>query len=617
VSTSTTENVERSTSDAESNVQPSSAGRRYRLIVGLRHPASIIGVLLLAIFAYLIVAPVISLLLSGVQVAYGDEAKTGGSTGAFTWYYLERLFTSAVAPLMFYIPLANTVSVSLAAIILALAIGLPVAWLLARTDLPARSWFATALIVPYMLPAWTFALAWTTVFKNRATGGQLGWLEAAGLTPPDWIAHGPVPIVIIFALHFTPFVILLVTNAMKNLPDELDEAARMLGARSSERWRRISLPLLRPAVLSAATLVFAKAIGEFGVAYVLGLPAGFSVLSTTLHQSITTQQSGVAGVIALVMVLLGGVSLWIDLRFLREARRFATVSGRSGSSRLSPLRALRTPALVAVSALFFISVVMPLGTLLLSTVMRIPGRFELSNLTLDYWIGSNLPTVGFSQGVLVSPVTWQAMGNTIFMVGTAAIITGVLGLLVGYVVVRSPIPRIGSALRTITFMPYLVPGLAFAVAYLSLFAVPRGPVPALYGTATILILIMIADEMPFASRAGVSAMMQLGSATEEAAQTLGARWWRRMRTIIVPIQRSALASATLLPFISGVQGLSLVIILATPGTQLLTTLSMTLVDNGYTHAANAIVVIICAVALLGAWSAQRLFRTSLSAGLGS
>jgi iron(III) transport system permease protein len=322
-------------------------------------------------------------------------------------------------------------------------------------------------------------------------------------------------------------------------------------------------------------------------------------------------------VVAVVMVVLGGVSLWIDLTFLREARRFATVSGRSGSTRLSPLRALRAPAFLAVSALFLVSVVAPLGTLVLSTVMRVPGRFEWSNLTLDYWIGTNLPTVGFSEGVLISPDTWLAMGNSVWMVGTAAVITGVLGLLVGYVVVRSPIPRLGAVLRTVTFMPYLVPGIAFAVAYLSLFAVQRGPVPALYGTATILILIMIADEMPFASRAGVSAMMQLGSATEESAQTLGARWGRRMRTIVVPIQRSALASATLLPFISGVQGLSLVIILATPGTQLLPTLSMTLVDNGYTHAANAVVVIICAVALLGAWSAQRLFRTSLSAGLGS
>src|SRR5699024_9793443 len=138
------------------------------------------------------------------------------------------------------------------------------------------------------------------------------------------------------------------------------------------------------------------------------------------------------------------------------------------------------------------------------------------------------------------------------------------------------------------FTPYLVPGIAFAVAYLSLFAVQRGPIPALYGTAVLLGLVLIADELPFASCAGISAMVQLGRGPEESAQILGAGWWTRMRRIVFPIHRSALASAILLPFISGVQSLSLVIVLATPGTNLLTTLSMNLVDSGYTHAANAI-----------------------------
>lgn len=604
-----------STTEAAPNRRP--PGLLYRTKVVLKHPATLIGLALLAVFGYLIVAPTISLLLSGIQVGFGDEAKTGQASGEFTAYYLGRVFASSVSSLIFYTPLLNTITVAAASISLALVVGVPVAWLLARTDIPGKHWFATALIVPYMLPAWTFALAWMSIFKNRAVAGQLGWLESMGWAPPNWLAYGRFPIVVILAINLTPFVILLVTNAMKNLPGELDEAARMLGAGSFSRWRRITLPLMRPAIIAAATLMFAKALGEFGVTYVLGLPAGFQVLSTTLYQSISTQQPGVAGVIGAVMVLLGAMSLWIDFRFLREARRFTTMSGRSGATRSTPLRRWRMPLFAALVALFGVSVVLPLGTLVLSTIMRVPGVFTRANFTLDYWIGQNLPTVGFPSGVLVSSQTWHAAWNTVWMVGTAAVVTGALGLLVGYVVVRSPLRWLGSALRAITFMPYLVPGIAFAAAYLSLFAVARGPVPALYGTATILILIMVADEMPFASRAGVSAMMQLGNESEEAAQTLGAGWFRRMRKVVVPIQRRALASATVLPFISGVQGLSLVIILATPGTQLLTTLSMTLIDFGYTHAANAVVVVICFVALAGTWLTQRLFRANLSDGLGA
>ncbi len=118
---------------------------------------------------------------------------------------------------------------------------------------------------------------------------------------------------------------------------------------------------------------------------------------------------------------------------------------------------------------------------------------------------------------------------------------------VGYVVVRSPNRLLATTLRQLTFLPYLVPGIAFAVAYLSLFAVPRGPVPALYGTVFILMLALIAEQMPYASRAGISAMMQLGKDPEEAAQVAGAGWFRRLITIVLPIQKGSLATGILLP----------------------------------------------------------------------
>jgi ABC-type multidrug transport system fused ATPase/permease subunit len=123
---------------------------------------------------------------------------------------------------------------------------------------------------------------------------------------------------------------------------------------------------------------------------------------------------------------------------------------------------------------------------------------------------------------------------------------------------------LSTFLRQVTFLPYLVPGIAFAAAYLSLFAVQRGPIPALYGTTLILMLALVADQMPYASRAGISAMMQLGKDPEEAAQVAGAGWLRRMRLIVVPIQKGSLVTGILLPFISGIKGLSLFVMLAVP-----------------------------------------------------
>ena len=182
---------------------------------------------------------------------------------------------------------------------------------------------------------------------------------------------------------------------------------------------------------------------------------------------------------------------------------------------------------------------------------------------------------------------------------------------------RTPVRPLGTFLRQVTFLPYLVPGIAFATAYLSLFAVPRGPIPALYGTSLILMLALIADQMPYASRAGIAAMMQLGKDPEEAAQVAGAGWFRRMVAIVIPIQKGALATGVLLPFISGIKGLSLFVVLAVPSTDVLTTFSLRLVDYHYTQAANAVVLIIAAHRLSsGRCSDQKLTRSNLAQGLG-
>lgn len=590
---------------------------RYRLKVALREPTTLIGVLTALLFTYLIVVPIISIVLDAVRVQFGHERRLSKDVGDLTLYYLDRALFSPVSADLFWRPLFNTLSVAVGAISLSLLVGTVLAWLISRTDMFGRRWFATALIVPYMLPAWTFALAWTTLFKNRTVGGQPGWLEATGLTPPDWLAYGQFPITIILALHYTPFVILLFGSALRRFDSQLEDSARILGAKRHQVALQIILPLMRPALLSSMVLIFAKCLGEFGVPYVLGLPVKFEVLSTSLFRSIASRQTGVAGVIAGSIMLIGIITLWIDARLVREARRFVTIGSKGSMNRQSRLGRMRLPAAGFAATVFLLSVGLPLLTLLLSTVMKMPARFTLDNFTLDYWIGRDLDTIALKTGILLSPDLWAAARNTLTIVGIASVTSGILGLLVGYVVIRTPVRLLSVYLRQVTFLPYLVPGIAFAAAYLSLFAVPRGPLPALYGTVVILVLALIADQMPYASRAGISAMTQLGKDPEEAAQVAGAGWLRRMISIVIPIQKGSLVTGVLLPFISGIKGLSLFVILAVPSTDVLTTYSLRLVDYHYTQAANAVVLIIAAIAYCGTLIAQKLTRTNLAEGLGS
>ncbi|WP_443635357.1 ABC transporter permease [Candidatus Njordibacter sp. Uisw_058] len=588
----------------------------YRSQNWARNPTVTIGIILSVFAAYLILAPVIMMLMDAFTVDFADQARASKLEGELTSYYLNRAMNSPIAKYIFWLPLMNTLFVSIVVIIATLLVGGLLGWLVSRTDLLGKRWFSTALIVPYMVPSWTFALAWMAIFKNRTMGGLPGWLENLGFTPPDWLSYGFFPIAVILSLHYVPFVVLLVGNALRQFDSQLEESARTLGASSFQVARRIVFPLLRPSIISAATLVFAKCLGDVGVTYIIGAPVKLDLLATSLLRTISTGQDGMSAVLAGTIVILGTVSVLIDMKLLKAAQRFVTIGSKGSLHRTTVLGKWKWPAFGFASSFVLIGAIIPFAALLLTTVMRMPGIFSWDNFTLEFWVGRDLITTALPQGILITKEFWVAAWNTVWMVGLASIGAGVLGLMVGYIVARSPFRLLGGFLKQVTFLPYLVPGVAFAAAYLSMFAKPHGFIPSLYGTSYILVIALLASQMPFASRAGIAAMMQMGKDPEEAAQIVGAGWWRRVISIVLPIHRGALVAGILLPFISGIKGLSLVILLAVPGTDLLTTYAVRLLDFGYSQAANVVAIMICLIAFGGTWIGQKIGKTNLASGIG-
>lgn len=590
---------------------------RYRFSVMRREPTLIIGAVLVVVLLYLVVAPLVSVLSDAGRVQYGDQTKANQSPGSATGYYLWRVFRSPVSKLLFWEPLLHTAVIAIGVTLVAFALGGSMAWLVTRTDLAGRKWLSTALVVPYMLPSWTFALAWLSLFKNSRSGGQIGVLEAWGVHTPDWLAYGGVPIIICLGLHYYPFVFLLFGNALRRLDSQLEDSARILGAGRGTVLRRITLPLMLPALSSAVLLVLGRVLGTFGTPYILGLPVNYEVLSTTLFRSVRNHNQGVAAVVTAVIVIIGVGVVLIDTRLARRQSRFVTVGGKGAMERRSALGRWRRPAAGLSMAVVLVSVVIPVGTLALTTISRTPGVFTRANFTLRYWIAEHIEGApGFPHGVLRGHELYTAAWNSLRIVGIAALVCGLLGLLIGYVVVRANGSRMSSLLRQVTFLPYMVPGIAFAAAFLSLFAVQRGPIPALYGSIVLLIIVMIVTHLPYSSRSGISAMTQLGREPEEAAQICGAGWLHRVRRVILPIQKGPLVTGVVLPFVSGLKELSIVIMLTTAGTQLLTTLSINLVDFAYSQMANAVVLVIALLSFLATYLTQRLTHTSLASGLG-
>ena len=576
-------------------------------------PTAAVAGLLVVVLSYLVLAPIGAMVLDTVRVQFRDSATAGLRAGALTTYYLDRALLSGVSGTLLWGPLVQTLIVAVAVAAISLVLGSLLAWLVVRTDLPGRRWLAPALIIPYILPSWTFAVAWLSLFKNRRLAGLPGFAESLGFSPPDWLAYGALPIIICEALHSFPFAFLLFGSALRSLDGQLEESGQILGASRPVILRRIVLPLLLPALMSAVLLTFSRTVGSFGTPYILGSPVRYTLLPTSLYGNFKAGSPGVAAVLAVVMIVLGVSLVALDIYFLREHRRFVTLGGKGGTRRTIRLGAWR-PVFAALATLaFVVATVVPLGTLALATLMKRPGVFSLDNLTAEFWLATTIPINPGQSGLLRNAAVLDAAWNSMRIAGSAALACGLIGMFVGYSVVRLPNSRISHFLRHVSFLPYLVPSIGFAAAYLSLFALQRGPIPALYGSMLLVVIVMGVKYLPYASRAGISAMMQLGNEPEEAAMICGAPWHKRLARIVIPIQKSALMLGILLPFISGMKELSLVVMLATPGTELLTTQVLRYTDYGYSQLSNAVVLVIVALIFALTFMVQRLTGSGLAA----
>jgi len=588
---------------------------KIRLSKLFSHPSLVIGSFLVIVLSYLVLAPIVSILSNSIRLTRMDAILSGGKFGDFTYKYIYRVFFSSISENIFWTPLLNSLTVSFFATLIALMLGLILASLVTSTNILGRKYLGFLLIIPYMLPSQAMATAWITLFKNRKISGPLGMLEAFGINPPDWLAYGPLPISVCMALSYFPFAFLLFSSALNKIDFQLEEVATTLGAKTIAVWSKIIMPLLIPTTMSVLLLTVARTLGTFATPYILGTPARYTLLSTSLYSSVRSNESGVVAVIAIVLSFIGIMLLLVDISVVKKWQRFVTVGGKGIKRQPSKLGVLRVPTTIFAWIIFLVAAFGPFIVLALSTLMREPGNFAISNFGLAYWTGIDVP--GMDQpGIFTSPEVIIALRNSLLIAGSAAIICGFLGLIVGYAVVRLPGSLISAFLRQVSFLPYLMPGLAFAAAFLSLFAVSRGPIPALYGSLSLLILVMVVTYLPYASRSGISAMMQVGPEPEEAGMVLGAGFWRRIVSILAPLQKSALVIAIILPFITGMKELSLVVMLVTPGTELLTTQSIRFLDFGYTQLANATILIIGVVVMISVLVLNRMTKTNLATGLG-
>jgi iron(III) transport system permease protein len=481
------------------------------------------------------------------------------------------------------------------------------AWLVVRTDMPFRKTIAVFAIIPYVLPSYTLALAWLDFFKNERIGGAVGicsWLF--GVTPPDWLAYGFVPIVVTLSLHYYPFTYLLVSGALVSLDSNLEESGEVLGASRFRILRRITFPLMLPALISAFILTFSRAVGTFGTPYFLGAPVRYFTLATTIYTSIVNRTPAVAYIGALVLIVISMVIIYLNQKVIGE-KSFVTIAGKGLRRRVTPLGAWRWPAFSLMATLVGLAVFVPLLLLAWQTLMLYPNDYSLGNLTLHYWIGESQAALAEGEsGILRNGQILGAAWNSIRLSVIVAVITGIMGILIGYAVVKGRKTNLAVLLEQGSFLPYLIPSIAFGAIYLALFSRSIGPLPPLYGTFALLVLVCVAKNLPFSARSGISSMMQVAGELEEAGIMAGANWLTRFRRIILPLTLAGSLSGFLLAFISTMRELSLIILLITPETRTLTTMTFRYVEQGYSQFADAIILLIVILVVGGEFLARRI-----------
>ena len=588
-------------------------------------PANIITIIFLVILVLTVVYPLFTLLLGSFQINTFLEAKElKGAKGDWTIAHWETLLTSneynyAINAL--WLPLGRSILMALLACLIAVVFGGVVAYFITRTDLPCKKFISAVFVFPYIMPSWSIAMFWENFFKNtQMTAGakNMGLLQMmTGIcVPTNWV-YGLVPCAICLGLHYAPFAYILIGGILRNMDANLEEAATVLGASRAKILWRVTLPIVAPALVSTVLLVFSSSISSYTVPAFLGQNGGFISLSVYLRDLINGGRTkGQGYVMALLLMMISIGILTLNNWFTGKRKSFTTVTGKSGQVSLVKLKKGRIPLAILLVIIVGFFAIVPLVSFASESLLRVNSDGTRS-FTLDYWIsnsGTNGSIKSDTVGILRSKIMWKALGSSLGLSVIVALCAGTFGLLIGYAVARKRGSRLATFVSNLAFIPYLIPAMSFGAVYLAL-SFTQG-FTWLRNSFFLLALVGGIKFIPFASRTGTSAFMQLSGEIEEAAVMLNVPWWKRMTRVLFPIQKSSFMSGYLLPFISCMRELSLFVLLAASHEVLLTTLLSEYSRTGLIETANAINLLIIVVVLVIQFVVNKLTGASLDKGIG-
>ena len=570
------------------------------------NPYNIIVLIAVVLLVYLIVLPLLDMIATTFELAQRDiRAVGGGKAGDFTLYYWQRLLASELSWTMLIKPLINSLVIGVCVSVCAILLGSILAWLMVRSDLPFKKFFSLAVIIPYMIPSWCKSQAWLSMFKTARLGGAPGFMASLGLDVPEWLAYGPVAIIIVRTLHYYAYTYLLVSSALNSINSELEEMGEIQGAGKAMILRKITLPLVLPAILSAVILTFSKAIGTFGTINYLGSPVQYYTLSSQLYMNINSRDTQTGFAMAILMIIIASIAVFVNQKLIGSRKSYATIGGKGGRSTLIGLGKVGRPVITAALFVFFaVGIIMPIVILVMESFMLKEGIYSLDNFTLHYWIGESNPQIMEGlPGIFKNDEFINSLFNSLRLTLVNGVFGTIFGQLLGYITAKGRGRLHGKLVEQLVFIPYLIPSVAFGGIYLSMFSQPQQIfgvtlVPALYGTFALLTLVSVVKHLPFAARAGTSNMLQISGELEEAATIEGAGFFRRFVKIVFPLSKGGFISGFMLIFVSIMKELDLIILIMTPTTSTLPYLAFRYQNGNSPQASDCVAIVMFSIVFL-------------------
>jgi len=544
----------------------------------MQHARSKLTYLLIAIVGALTVCPVLMLVLGSFS-----EGLT-----AFGQFTVDKYVEAYTDPEFFKV-MVNTTLFVLGSSTLSTVLAVFLAYLNTRTDIPFKFLFGIISIIPMMIPHLLFSVSWALLLNPSNGLINLGLKEAFFLDSAPLNIYSLWGMILVEGLLDLPIAYLIIAPAMASFDVALEESSRVFGAGTWRTLVRVTLPVLRPAILAAFILGVVRSLASFAVPQVIGMPGRVHVLATHLYEMISTGFATDYGKAAAVgmSVLVASVTLIVVYRALTaESEKYVTISSRGFRPTVVELGKAKAPLFGVVALLSLVLIVLPVAVLLYTSLVpysMVPSARAFSLMSLRHWAS-----------VLGDPISLLALKNSLFLAVAGATLGVILSIFVAYVIVKVK-TRAAGVLESLSYLSFSFPGIVIGVGFMWFFV--QTP---LYATIWALLLGYIATYLPYGIRPMSSAFIQIHSHLEESSLVCGAGPMTTMRRIIVPLLIPGIVSGWILMASMFVRELTLSVVLSRPGTEVLAVQILRFADDGLWGRLSAlgIVMILISTALV-------------------